>query len=144
MSYLQKALFAQGRLRGKAYLVKDLRGSLETLCVNLWRNLKFSSTFSWLRYGNPYLRSTHKNADMEVFQQNWFEFLEKLSKQKWQRKTLPKTNKILKSIFGFDHQAIEHTHITFEDVQSHKWNRHSLNIILVCCVCESSMNLSLV
>ena len=35
---------------------------------------------------------------------------------------------------------VEHTHITFEHVQSHKWNRYSLNIRLVCCVWVSSMN----
>ena len=36
------------------------------------------------------------------------------------QKHFQKTNKILKNLFGFDHQAIEHTHITFEHVQSHK------------------------
>ena len=35
-------------------------------------------------------------------------------------------------------------HITFEHVQSHKWNKHLLNIKLVCCVCGSSMNQSIV
>ena len=60
--------------------------------------------------------------------------------QKCYTKTLSKIYKILKNLFGFDHQAIEYTRITFEQVQSHKWNRHSLNIKLVCCVCGSSMN----
>ena len=31
------------------------------------------------------------------------------------------------------------THIIFEHVQPYKWNRHSLNIKLVCCVCGSSV-----
>ena len=57
-----------------------------------------------------------------------------LQTQKWYIKTLSKTNKILKNLFGFDHQAIKYIHITFEHIQSHKWNRHSLNIRLVCCV----------
>ena len=30
-------------------------------------------------------------------------------------------------------------HITFEHVQSHKWNKHSLNKSLVCCVCVSNV-----
>ena len=80
----------------------------------------------------------------EFFNKTKFGFLEKLSKQKWYTKTLSKTNKTFKNLFGFDHQAIEYIHITFEHIQSHKWNRHSLNIRFVCCVCESSMNQSIV
>jgi len=46
--------------------------------------------------------------------------LEKLITQTCYTKKLSKTYKILKNLFGFDHQAIEYKHITFEHVQSHK------------------------
>ena len=41
--------------------------------------------------------------------------------------------------FWFDPHMVEHTHITFEYAQPHKWNKYSLNIKLVCCVCGSSV-----
>ena len=48
------------------------------------------------------------------------DYLEKTINTQKFIKTLSKTYKILKNLFGFDHQAIEYTHITFEHVQSHK------------------------
>ena len=51
------------------------------------------------------------------------------SKSKWKEK----------KSFWFDPHMVEHTHITFEHVQSHKWNNHSLKIRLVCCVCEDQV-----
>ena len=44
-----------------------------------------------------------------------------------------------KKSFWFDPHIVEHTHITFEHVQSHKWNKHSLNKSLMCCVWVSNM-----
>ena len=44
------------------------------------------------------------------------DYLEKILTKKKKKTKLSKTYKILKNIFGFDHQAIEYTHITFENV----------------------------
>ena len=56
----------------------------------------------------------------------------KLKNKEW-RKTLPNTNKMIKNLFGLIH-IYDYTHITFKHAQLHKWNRHSLNIRLVCCM----------
>ena len=140
MGYLRNALNAKGKFRKKLFLTKESRGSRETLCVKFWKKWKLASSFSRLGCEIAYLQLTRENASEEDFQQNRFGFLEKISKHKCYTKKFSKTNKILKNLFGFDHQVIENTQITFEHVQSHKWNRHSLNISLVCCMCESSMN----
>ena len=71
--------------------------------------------------------------------ENMFSTQKQLEKHGW-CKSLPKAKKKKnKKSFWFDPPMVEHTHITFEHVQSHKWNRYSLNINLVCCVCESSV-----
>ena len=64
--------------------------------------------------------------------------LEKLWKT-WVIQITSKSKQKEQKSFWFDPHMVEHTHITFEHVQSHKWNRHSLNIKLVCCVCGSSV-----
>lgn len=107
------------------------------LSVWISKILKLASSFSWV---GSYSQLTCKNAFEGIFQQKQIGLLEKkFLTQKCYIKTLSKTYKILKNIFGFDHQAIEYTQFTFEHVRSHKWNRHPLNIRLVCCICESSM-----
>ena len=57
----------------------------------------------------------------------------------WVIQITSKRKKKRKKIILFDPHMIEHTHITFEHVQPHKWNRHSLNNKLVCFVCGSSV-----
>ena len=65
---------------------------------------------------------SHKN-NLKIFEKHgWY-------------KSLPKAKKKNKKKFWFDPHMVEHTHITFEYVQTHKWNRHSLNIRLMCCMC---------
>ena len=64
--------------------------------------------------------------------------LEKLWKT-WVIQITSKSKQKNKKSFWFDPHMVEQTHITFEYVQSHKWNRHSLNIKLVCCVCGLSV-----
>ena len=44
-----------------------------------------------------------------------------------------------KKSFWIDPYIVEHTHITFKQVQSKKWIRHSLNIRHVCCVSVSNV-----
>ena len=68
---------------------------------------------------------THKQ--LEKIWKTWVIQITSESKQKEQKS------------FSFDPYMVEHTHITFEHVQSHKWNRHSLNIRLECCVCVSNV-----
>ena len=64
--------------------------------------------------------------------------LEKLWKT-WVIQITSKSKQKEQKSFWLDPHMVEHTHITFKHVQAHKWNRHSLNIKLVCCVCESSV-----
>ena len=128
---------AHDKFRGKLLLAKESWESCETLCVDFWKNRKLTSSFSWVR---TYSRLTHENVSEKSISTNKMGFLEKLLTQKFYTKTISKTYKILKNLLVFDHQAIEYTHIRFEHVQLHKWNRHSFNIKLVCCVCGSSMN----
>ena len=97
-----------------SYFSRSTREGVAKLCVKFWKKWKLASSFLWLGCEIAYSWLTHKNSFEEVFQQNRFGFLEKLSKPKWYTKTLLKTNKILKKNFGFDHQAIEYTQITFE------------------------------
>ena len=59
--------------------------------------------------------------------------LEKLWKI-WVIQITSKSKQKEQKSFWFDPHMVEHIHITFEHVQSHKWNRYSLNIKLVCCV----------
>ena len=84
---------------------------------------------SWLTRENASRRVVEQKGN-RMFGQN---FIHKIIK------TLSKTDKILKIFLGLIIKQLS-IHITFECVQSHKWNKHSLNIRLVCCVCGSSMN----
>ena len=103
------------------------------LCVKL-KNLRiwpFSSQLSL------YMKQeTRKTLRTQVFhtKTTW----KNLKKHGWY-KSLPKTNKKNKKSFWFNPHMVEHTHITFEHVQSHKRKRYSLNIRLVCCVCVSNV-----
>ena len=121
---MHKADFHESSL-SREPLTKDLRNSLP----KIFKKLKFLKNFTT----RDHSRKQSRNGQTQFFNTKNLTFWEKLSRPKWQ-KSLLETNKILKNLFGFDHQAIEHTHITFEHVQSHKWNRYSLNIRLVCCV----------
>ena len=92
------------------------RKSRNSLC-KFMEKLKLASSFSRVGFYSQHIR---ENAFEWVFQQkqNWL-FGKTLNTQKF-IKTLTKTYKILKNLFGFDHQAIEYTYITFEHIQSHK------------------------
>ena len=72
-------------------------------------------------------------------------FTQKQLEKLWKTRVIQITSKSKqkepqkKKSFWFDPHMVEYTHITFEHVQPHKWNRPSLNIKLVCCVCGSSV-----
>ena len=118
---------------GKPYL----RATLETvakLSVQSWKNFKIGPFNSQL--------SLHMKWVMKTPRKHFFrskttlKFLKKMGdtnhfqkQKKWKKK----------KSFWFDPYMVEHTHITFEHIRPHKWNRHSLNIKLVCCVCGSSV-----
>ena len=89
------------------------RKSRNSLC-KFMEKLKLASSFSRVGF---YLQHIRENAFEWVFQQkqNWL-----FGKTQKFIKTLTKIYKILKNIFGFDHQAIEYTYITFKHIQSHK------------------------
>ena len=69
-------------------------------------------------------------------------FIQKQLKKLWKTWVIQITSKSKQKeqkSFWFDQHMVKHTHITFEHVQSHKWNRYSLNIRLVCCMCVSNV-----
>ena len=109
---------------GKSYL----QNSRETLYPNFMTEL--------------YLQNfTRVSLTRENTQKTCFSLknnLKNFEKHGWY-KSLPKANKKKQKSFWFDPHMVEHTRITFEHVQSHKWNKHSLNIRLVCCVCVSNV-----
>ena len=59
---------------------------------------------------------------LEKFWKTWVIQITSKSKQKEQK------------YFWFDPHMVEHTHIPLDHVQPRKWNKHLLNIKLVCCV----------
>ena len=95
--------------------------------------LKIASSFSQIGCKKTYLWLACENASDGVFQQKKLRFLEKkLLTQKCYTKTLTKTYKILKNIFGFDYQAIEYTHLyTYNYIN--EINIHwTLNMCVMC------------
>ena len=101
----------------------------------------------------PYLRNSHKLLVKHSIQTSWLSLLAKTprkhfyhTKSTWKTlKNMGDTNHFQKQIklsktFWFNPHMVEHTHITFEYVQIHKWSRHSLNIRLVCYVCGLNMD----
>ena len=118
---------------------------------------KYSRNFSWVSFTRKLLAKlsvqSWKTWDLDHLTLSWayiwngsrkhpenmFFTQKQLEKHGWY-KSLPKANKKnKKNSFWFDPHMVKHTHITFEHVQSHKWNRHLLNINLVCCVCVSNV-----
>ena len=93
-----------------------MREFLKTLCKIL-EEMKIHFLIFTTRVRDTLLATYSRKCFSRVFQQNIFSFLEKLSKHNLYTKTLSKTNKTLKNLFGFDHQAIAYTQITFEHVQ---------------------------
>ena len=105
-----------------------LRNSCKTLYPNFMTEL-YSQNFAWVSL-------TRENTQKTCFSLK--NNLKNFEKHGWY-KSLPKANKKKQKSFWFDPHMVEHTYITFEHVQSHKWNKHSLNIRLVCCVCVSNV-----
>ena len=105
-----------------------LRNSCKTLYPNFMTEL-YSQNFAWVSL-------TRENTQKTCFSLK--NNLKNFEKHGWY-KSLPKANKKKQKSFWFDPHMVEHTRITFEHVQPHKWNRHSLNIKLMCCVCVSNV-----
>ena len=102
------------------------------LFIQSWKNFKIGPFNSQL--------SLHMKWVMKTPRKHGFH-----TKITWKSlKNMGDTNRFQKQtkrtkIFLIWSTYVEHTHITFEHVQSHKWNRYSLNIRLVCCVCVSNV-----
>ena len=94
----------------------------ETLCPNFATELTHEITRE-----NTRKTCFFTHNQLEKFWKTWVIQITSKSKQKEQ-----------KSIW-FGPHMVEHTHITFEYVKSHKWNKHSLNKRLVCCVWVSNV-----
>ena len=103
--------------------------------------------------GKPYLWNSHKLLVKHSVQTSWLSLLAKTptkhfyhTKSTWKTlKNMGDTNHFQKQkkwskTFWFNPHMVEHTHITFEYVQIHKWSRHSLNNRLVCYVCGLNMD----
>ena len=108
------------------------RKLLAKLSVQSWKTWDLDHlTPSWAYIWN----GSRKHPENMFFTQKQ---LEKLWKT-WVIQITSKSKQKEQKYFWFDPHMVEHTHITFEHVQSHKWNKHSLNIRLVCCVCVSNV-----
>ena len=117
----------------QVWVATHSQGTRETLYLKFlgnWNSLKIS----WC--GTTHKRS-HKMAKHSFSTQRFWHF-DKNFQHKSEKNHFHKQIKYSKKKkIWLDHQATEHTYITFEHVQSHKWNKYSLNIRLVW---VSSMN----
>ena len=84
-----------------------------------------------------------KNSDTCFSTENMFKTMKNKVRTKHEHKewykSLPNTYKMIKNLFSLIKHVVKHTYNTFNQVQSNKWIKHSLNIRLVCCVCVSNV-----
>ena len=119
-SYSQNGLKSTGHVLREATshkgVVRELRNSL----CKILEKLKIDSSFLQKVAKRLTRDLLTKMPLKEFFNKTYLAFWKKLITRKCYPKTLSKIYKILKNIFGFDHQAIEYTHIAFKHVQSYK------------------------
>ena len=105
-SYLQKIPLKHKTFHGKTLLVKQLRDCRESLCLNFVFSCFALTHFQGKSLVESFLR---KWLWRSFWRKTWkMQFEQKLNHKSI--KTLSKTYKILKNLFGFDRQAIEYTH----------------------------------
>ena len=108
------------------------RKTVAKLSVQSWKTWDLDHlTPSWAYTWN----GSWKHPESMFFTEKQFEKLWKT----WVIQITSKSKQKEQKSFWFDPHIVEHTHITSEHVQPHKWNRHSLNIKPVCYVCGSSV-----
>ena len=99
-----------------SYFSRRVARELQNSLCKILEEIKISFLIFTAKLRDSLLATYSQNASEGVFQQNRVSYLEKHSIHKWYTKTLSKSNKILINLFGFDHQAIKYTQITFEHV----------------------------
>ena len=109
-------------------LVSLIRETIMKLSIQSWKtweldHLTCDWTYTWDKSQKHPKNMFFTQKHLEKFWKTWVIQITSKSKQKEQK------------YFWFDPHMVEHTHIPFDYVHPHKWNKHSLNIKLVCCVC---------